>query len=71
MITLLAFLLGAAQLLFLHNFFRSIRKGAVAEANPWNANTLEWQSNPTEVHRWPYDYSLPGLENDCLPQDKP
>jgi len=67
-ISLLAFLLGAAQLLFLHNFFRSIRKGTAAEANPWNAATLEWQREPAEVHRWPYDYSLPGVENDCTPQ---
>ncbi len=67
-ISLLAFLLGAAQLIFLFNFFRSIRKGAMAETNPWNAATLEWQPEPAEVHRWPYDYSLPGAENDCMPQ---
>jgi cytochrome c oxidase subunit 1 len=58
-------------LLFLHNFFRSIRKGAPAEPNPWNAATLEWQPEPADVHRWPYDYSLPGAENDCTPQTEP
>jgi cytochrome c oxidase subunit 1 len=66
-ISLLAFLLGAAQLLFLYNFFRSIRKGAKAEANPWDAATLEWQTGG-EVHRWPYDYSVGGV--DFVPQTK-
>jgi cytochrome c oxidase subunit 1 len=64
-ISLLAFLLGAAQLLFLYNFFRSIRKGAKANANPWDAATLEWQTGG-EVHRWPYDYSVGGV--DFVPQ---
>ena len=70
-ISLLAFLLGAAQVLFLYNFFRSIRKGAPAEKNPWNAATLEWHPDSDEVHRWPYDYSLPGVENDCTSQNEP
>jgi cytochrome c oxidase subunit 1 len=64
-ISVLAFLLGAAQLLFLYNFFRSIREGAKAEANPWEATTLEWQAGG-EVHRWPYDYSVAGV--DFVPQ---
>ena len=67
-ISLLAFLLGAAQLLFLFNFFRSIRHGRKAGPNPWNAATLEWQPEGGEVHRWPYDYSLPGADSDCTPQ---
>jgi cytochrome c oxidase subunit 1 len=67
-ITLLAFLLGAAQLLFLLNFFRSIKSGEKADANPWSAATLEWQGEATEVYRWPYDYSLPGVDKDCTPQ---
>jgi len=66
-ISLLAFLLGAAQLLFLYNFFRSIRKGAKAEANPWGAATLEWQPGD-QVHRWPYDYSVADAETDFVPQ---
>jgi len=66
--SLLAFLLAAAQLLFLYNFLRSIRHGRKAGPNPWNAATLEWQSEPAEVHRWPYDYSLPGEPTDCTPQ---
>jgi len=67
-ITVLAFLLAAAQLIFLYNFFRSIRRGVKAEANPWNAATLEWQDEAGEVYRWPYDYSVEGAESDCTPQ---
>ncbi|MBI4481407.1 MAG: cbb3-type cytochrome c oxidase subunit I [Acidobacteria bacterium] len=78
-ITLSAFVLGAAQLLFLFNFFWSVYKGKKAEQNPWNANTLEWTAAsppphgnwegplPT-VHRWPYDYSVPDVSDDYIPQ---
>jgi cytochrome c oxidase subunit 1 len=37
-----AFLLAFATLLFVINFIRSWKKGAVAGRNPWNAPTLEW-----------------------------
>jgi len=37
-----AFLLGAAQLIFLANLLWSWRSGPVAGANPWLATTLEW-----------------------------
>jgi cytochrome c oxidase subunit 1 len=67
LITMAAFVLGAAQLIFLVNFFWSMFKGRRAEANPWEANTLEWsipspaphynyKDIPT-VYRWPYEYS--------------
>ena len=69
-ISVLAFIMGAAQLIFLYNFFRSIRKGRVAEPNPWDAATLEWHPEATEVHRWPYDYSLAGQDRDCLAQNE-
>jgi cytochrome c oxidase subunit 1 len=68
-ISLLAFLLGAAQLLFVYNFFRSIRKGRRAEPNPWNATTLEWQSGTAHVYRGPYDYSVTGAAADFIPQN--
>jgi len=70
-ISVIAFLLTAAQLVFFWNFFRSLRHGAVVEKNPWRATTLEWsaasppphgnwgESEPV-VHRWAYDYNLPG-----------
>ena len=71
-----------AQGLFLYNFFYSIYRGPRAVQNPWKANSLEW-TTPVEhvhgnwpgplpvVHRWPYDYSKPGAENDFIPQTVP
>lgn len=81
-ITVAAMAAGAAQLLFLYNFFASIFTGKRASQNPWKANTLEWTA-PVEhihgnwpgeipqVHRWPYDYSKPGAEEDYIPQNIP
>lgn len=79
-ITWAAFALGAVQLLFMGNFFWSLFRGPKAEANPWGATTLEWATSsppphenfaeiPT-VHRWAYDYSLPGdpSARDFVPQ---
>lgn len=37
-----AFVLAAAQILFLVNLWRSARSGEVARENPWEATTLEW-----------------------------
>ncbi len=78
-ITWAAFFLGAAQLIFLFNLVRSMLRGERAPANPWKATTLEWTapSPPPhgnwgeelpQVHRWPYDYSVPGAEEDFTPQ---
>lgn len=81
-ITLFAILGGAAQIIFLTNFFISIYKGKKATQNPWKANTLEW-TTPVEhvhgnwpgeipaVHRWPYDYSKPGHDEDYVSQITP
>jgi cytochrome c oxidase subunit 1 len=45
-VTHAAFVLGAAQLLFLINFFISLNRGKLAPANPWRATTLEWFASP-------------------------
>ena len=37
-----SFVLAASTLIFFWNFFRSMRKGEEAPANPWGASTLEW-----------------------------
>jgi cytochrome c oxidase subunit 1 len=78
-VSLAAFGLGLAQIIFAYNFVSSLFRGAKAERNPWHANTLEWQTEsppphgnwgaalPT-VHRWPYDYSVPGAQDDFIPQ---
>ncbi len=81
-ISIAAFITGAAQLIFIVNFFSSIWLGQKAGANPWNATTLEWTIEgvpghgnfgpelPT-VHRWPFDYGLPGAEKDYVMQTAP
>ncbi len=81
-ISLAAFGLGAAQLIFAYNFVMSLRWGPRAERNPWRATTLEWETpsppphgnfGPTEprVYRWAYDYSVPGAADDYVPQTSP
>jgi cytochrome c oxidase subunit 1 len=80
-ISLSAFVLGAAQLVFIANFFWSLVRGPRADRNPWRATTLEWTADSPPphgnwpripvVHRWPYDYSLPGAPEDYLLQTVP
>ena len=81
-ITMFAIGGGIAQLIFIFNFFYSMWRGPKAPQNPWNANTLEW-TTPVEhihgnwpgaipeVHRWAYDYSKPGHDDDFVPQTTP
>ncbi|MGC2161922.1 MAG: cbb3-type cytochrome c oxidase subunit I [Silvibacterium sp.] len=60
-ITYSALLLAAAQLIFLWNVFASARRGRRAEANPWQATTLEWADGavPARIERGAYEYELP------------
>ncbi len=78
-ITVAAFALAAAQLIFLLNFFLSLSRGVKAGDNPWEATTLEWSVSappPPEnftnglpvVRRGPYEYSVPGAPRDYLMQ---
>ena len=81
-ITIFAIIAAIGQVAFLFNFFVSIARGQKAPQNPWKSNTLEW-TTPVEhvhgnwpgelptVHRWPYDYSKPGMEEDFIPQTVP
>jgi cytochrome c oxidase subunit 1 len=74
--------LALVQIPFIINVFWSIKNGRKAESdNPWQATTLEWQT-PTppphgnfahtpEVHRGPYEYSVPGHASDFTPQNEP
>ena len=55
--------------------------GKPAGSNPWNATSLEWQTAETPpghgnfgselpvVYRWAYDYSVPGVATDFIPQN--
>ena len=73
-----AWALGFFQIFFIFNFFWSIRHGKQVDNNPWRATTLEWQApsppphgnftTPPEVHRGPYEYSVPGTSSDFVPQ---
>ena len=81
-ITVFAIISALGQLIFLFNFFYSIYRGPKSVQNPWKSNTLEW-TTPVEhvhgnwpgdlptVHRWPYDYSKPGADDDFIPQIVP
>jgi cytochrome c oxidase subunit 1 len=79
--TLALLVMLAFQPIFLINFFYSMFRGPKAGKNPWQANTLEWTADsppphgnwkdlPT-VYRGPYEYSVPGRENDYWPQNEP
>jgi cytochrome c oxidase subunit I len=79
-ITIAAFITAGIQLVFLFNFFWSLKFGAKASDNPWNATTLEWTTatppphdnfagNYPSVYRGPYEFSVPGVEEDYVPQN--
>ncbi|MBX7202418.1 MAG: cbb3-type cytochrome c oxidase subunit I [Bacteroidia bacterium] len=82
LVTSFAILAAVAQAIFLFNFFYSIFKGQKSPQNPWHSNTLEWTAPVEhihgnwpgaipEVHRWAYDYSKPGYEEDYVLQTVP
>ena len=50
--TIGSFALGAGILVFLYNFFTSLRRGEVASNDPWDGRTLEWSisSPPPEYN---------------------
>jgi cytochrome c oxidase subunit 1 len=76
-----AFVLCAFQLPFIFNFFFSIFAGKKVGRNPWHATTLEWDApsppphgnfdKALAVYRGPYEYSVPGAEEDYTPQSQP
>ncbi|MFV8834413.1 cytochrome c oxidase subunit I [Aquisalimonas sp.] len=82
-ITVVALAVGVAQVLFLWNMAWSAVRGRSSGGNPWNATSLEWQTPETppghgnwgpelpEVHRWAYDYNVPGAPQDFIPQTEP
>jgi cytochrome c oxidase subunit 1 len=77
-ISISAWCLGLAQIPFILNFFLSLRKPREAGDNPWHATTIEWAAPSPPPHgnfattpvayRAPYEYSVPGMEEDYLPQ---
>ena len=82
-ITIAAIIVALAQLFFLYNIIVSYFRGKKADSNPWEATTLEWQTADTPpkhgnfgpelpaVYRWAYDYGVPGVADDYIPQNVP
>ncbi len=76
--TLATVVLLLGQIPFIINFFYSMFSGKKASANPWNCNTLEWVADSPPPHgnfaqapvvyRGPYEYSVPGVDSDWVPQ---
>ena len=81
-VSISAIALGLGTIPFFINFFYSMYKGPKAPVNPWESNTLEWtlpspvtlhgnfEKTPT-VYHGPYEYSVPGMVGDHLPQNMP
>ena len=69
-LTICAFAIALSVLIFLINFFHSMKNGEKAEGNLWNSRSPEWQvPSPMPAHNYevpfevvgePYDYGLPG-----------
>ena len=81
-ITYAAIFLATAQLIFLYNLVRSLRRGALAPSNPWLATTLEWHpalnpfhpiisDQPIAVLRAPCEYDSTPTGELFLPQWAP
>ncbi|MDA0681280.1 MAG: cbb3-type cytochrome c oxidase subunit I [Proteobacteria bacterium] len=81
--TISALIIAATQSIFLYNIIVSLKKGKPAGGNPWKATSLEWMTPDTPpkhgnwghelpvVHRWAYDYAVPGAAEDYTPQTVP
>jgi cytochrome c oxidase subunit 1 len=77
-VTIAAFVLGAATLIFVYNAIVSWRTGPPAGPNPWRSLTLEWLvSSPPPVHNFdvtprvvggPYRYGEPGAKHAVFPE---
>ena len=82
-ISIFAIFVALTQILFFVNMIKSVKSGEKADPNPWGSTSMEWQTPDTppkhgnwghdlpEVHRWAYDYSVPGQEQDFTPQTVP
>jgi cytochrome c oxidase subunit I len=79
-ITLAAIVTICGQVVFLVNFFWSLRNGPAADANPWQCTTLEWTlpspapstgfaDDRPQVNRGPYEYGDQGAGQDFVMQD--
>ena len=78
-ITISAMVVITMQLLFLFNFFYSLKFGKLAGENPYEATTLEWSipspppfdnfaGHVPVVYRGAYEFGVPGNDVDYIPQ---
>ena len=80
-VSMAAWFLCLAQLPFIINFFWTLWRGKKTPENPWHATTVEWDtptppphgnfSRPVQIHRGPYEYSVPGHSADFTMQTQP
>ena len=82
-ITVVALIVGFAQIVFIFNMIWSRSNGKDAGRNPWQAASLEWQTAETPpghgnfgkelpvVYRWAYAYGVPNAAQDFVPQNLP
>ncbi|MBN9624074.1 MAG: cbb3-type cytochrome c oxidase subunit I [Actinobacteria bacterium] len=80
LISCFAFMLGAAQLVFLYNMVVSWRFGPKAPANPWRGRSIEWlvsspppRFNFDEIPRvvgGPYEFGVPGAVHALMSQEE-
>ena len=69
-LTIAAYLIATSVIIFLFNFFKSMKSGEIADGNVWDSRSPEWQvPSPMPVHNYdqpfevvgePYDYGLEG-----------
>ena len=80
--TISAFCLGAAQIPFIMNLIISLAGQKSDDRNPWKSTTIEWSApspplphvnfdSSVEVNHGPYEYSVPGQDEDYCPQTSP
>jgi cytochrome c oxidase subunit 1 len=78
-ITMSAMVVITMHLLFLFNFFYSLKFGKLAGENPYEATTLEWSipspppfdnfaGHVPVVYRGAYEFGVPGYDADYIPQ---
>src|SRR6266849_5419114 len=73
-----AWVMALFQVVFIINFFMSMRRGKVAESNHWQSTTLDWSATTSpplahgnfttapEVYHGPYEYSAPDSGKDYV-----
>jgi cytochrome c oxidase subunit 1 len=81
-ISICAFIMGAAQFIFLFNLIWSRFKGKPAPENPWDGTSLEWTipspppfdnfgGHHPVIYHGPEEYGVRGSKGDFIMQDSP